>query len=46
MNETAERLERDTICRAAIGMWLQAGAPAGERMNYLPAAEIPVRSRG
>lgn len=45
MDRFAERHERDLICRAALAMWLQAGAPAGRLMSYLPAAEARIRTR-
>jgi hypothetical protein len=45
MNQIAERLERDAICRAALGMWLKAGAQPGQLMSYLPTAELHVRLR-
>lgn len=46
MDRFKERLERDAICRAALALWLQAGAPAGQLMScYLPAAEARIRTR-
>jgi hypothetical protein len=45
MDRLLEQLERDAVCRAALAMWLHAGAPAGQLMSVIPAAEDRIRAR-